>query len=85
MGCHSLLRGDLPNPGVEPESPAWQADSLPLVPHGKVRGELENPVSVNSLLSFGELLVASMWWGQGSPLRLEPSLEPCHLGNTCAA
>ena len=27
--------GDLPNPGVEPRSPAWQADSLPLVPHGK--------------------------------------------------
>ena len=22
--------GDLPNPGIEPESPAWQADSLPL-------------------------------------------------------
>ena len=23
--------GDLPNPGIEPKSPAWQADSLPLV------------------------------------------------------
>jgi len=22
--------GDLPNPGIKPESPAWQADSLPL-------------------------------------------------------
>ena len=22
--------GDLPDPGIEPESPAWQADSLPL-------------------------------------------------------
>ena len=22
--------GDLPNPGIEPGSPAWQADSLPL-------------------------------------------------------
>ena len=22
--------GDLPNPGMEPESPAWQVDSLPL-------------------------------------------------------
>ena len=22
--------GDLPNPGIEPASPAWQADSLPL-------------------------------------------------------
>ena len=22
--------GNLPNPGIEPESPTWQADSLPL-------------------------------------------------------
>jgi len=22
--------GDLPSPGIEPQSPAWQADSLPL-------------------------------------------------------
>ena len=22
--------GDLPDPGIEPESPAWQVDSLPL-------------------------------------------------------
>ena len=26
--------GDLPNPGIEPESPALQADSLPLTPLG---------------------------------------------------
>ena len=25
----SLLQGDLPNPGIELRSPAWQADSLP--------------------------------------------------------
>ena len=29
MGCHSLLQGDLPDPGTEPGSPALQADSLP--------------------------------------------------------
>ena len=29
MGCHSLLQGGLPLPGVEPGSPALQADSLP--------------------------------------------------------
>ena len=28
MGCHALLQGDLPNPGVEPRSPTLQADSL---------------------------------------------------------
>ena len=28
MGCHSLLQGNLPNPGIEPGSPTLQADSL---------------------------------------------------------
>ena len=28
--------GDLPNPGIEPGSPALQAGSLPLVPPGSV-------------------------------------------------
>jgi len=27
--------GDLPNPGIEPKSPALQADSLPAEPPGK--------------------------------------------------
>ena len=27
--------GDLPNPGIEPKSPALQADSLPAEPQGK--------------------------------------------------
>ena len=29
--------GDLPNPGIEPQSPALQADSLPSEPPGKPR------------------------------------------------
>ena len=28
VGCHALLQGNLPNPGVKPRSPALQADSL---------------------------------------------------------
>ena len=28
VGCHSLLRGNLPNPGIESTPPALQADSL---------------------------------------------------------
>ena len=28
-GCHSLPQGNLPDPGIEPGSPALQADSLP--------------------------------------------------------
>ena len=31
LGCHSLP-GDLPDPGIEPRSPALQADSLPSEP-----------------------------------------------------
>ena len=31
----SLLQGNLPNPEVEPRSPAWQVDSLPAEPQGK--------------------------------------------------
>ena len=34
VGCHSLLQGGLPNPGIEPGSPALQADSLPSEPQG---------------------------------------------------
>ena len=33
MPC--LTPGDLPNPGIEPTSPALQADSLPSEPPGK--------------------------------------------------
>ena len=32
---HFLLPGDLPDPGIKPESPALQADSLPSEPPGK--------------------------------------------------
>ena len=35
VGCHFLLQGNLPNPGIEPGSPALQADSLPFEPPGK--------------------------------------------------
>ena len=35
VGCHALLQGNLPNPGIKPRSPALQADSLLLEPPGK--------------------------------------------------
>ena len=35
VGCHALLQGVLPNPGIEPGSPALQVDSLPSEPPGK--------------------------------------------------
>jgi len=33
--CHALLQGNLPDPGIEPKSPALQGDSLPLASPGK--------------------------------------------------
>ena len=35
VGSLSLLQGHLPNPGIEPRSPALQADSLPAEPQGE--------------------------------------------------
>ena len=35
VGCHALLQGNLPDPGIEPRSPALQADSLLSGPPGK--------------------------------------------------
>ena len=35
VGSLSLLQGNLPNPGIEPRSPALRADSLPAEPQGK--------------------------------------------------
>ena len=34
VGCHALLQGNLPNPGIEPRSPTLQVDSLPSEPSG---------------------------------------------------
>ena len=35
MGCHFLLQGDLPDPGIKSRSPALQKDTLPSEPPGK--------------------------------------------------
>ena len=35
MGCHFLLQGNLLDPGIEPRSPALQADTLTSEPPGK--------------------------------------------------
>ena len=37
VGCHALLQGDLPNPGIEPRFPTLQEDSLPLSHQGNPR------------------------------------------------
>ena len=38
--------GDLPNPGIEPRSPALQADSLPAEPQGKPKNTWESSLSL---------------------------------------
>ena len=51
VGSRSLLQEDLPNSGIEPRSPTWQADSLSAEPSGKPKNtgvgslqwELPNP------------------------------------------
>ena len=52
-GLPFLSAGDLPNPGIEPRSPALQADSLPSEPPGKphqgrLGSFLENPFSLKT-------------------------------------
>ena len=54
MSCHSLLQGDLPDPGIKPESPALQADSLPSEPPGKLG-------SVNMNKSGGDRIPAELF------------------------
>ena len=34
VGCHALLQGNLPNPGIKPRPPTLQADSLASEPPG---------------------------------------------------
>ena len=42
--------GDLPNPGMEPRCPAWEADSLPAEPQGKPSGASASVFSAVSQL-----------------------------------
>jgi len=40
VGCHFLLQGNLPDPGIEPRSLTLQADALTSEPPGKSQGRL---------------------------------------------
>ena len=47
VGCHALLQGDLPDPGIEPmspEFPALQAVSLPLRHWGSSLISIDLPI-----------------------------------------
>ena len=74
-GWPFLSPGDLPNPGIEPRSPTWQADSLPAEPQGKPKsgstypfsspGDLPNPGIEPGLLHCRRILYQLSY--QGSP------------------
>ena len=45
--------GDLPDPGIEPGSPTWQADTLPSEPPGKPKWKWSRSVVSDSLWPHG--------------------------------
>ena len=63
VGCHALLQGNLPDPGIEPRSPTLQADSLLSEPPGKPLNNLNTRVTylVNSVYYSG----LQPFWHQG--------------------
>ena len=63
MGCHFPSPGDLPDPGTEPSSPAWQVDPIVIVkilaPVFKRQLEVETGVGVTNLNAPAVLLCPS--------------------------
>ena len=50
-GLPFLLPGDLPDPGIEPWSPALQADALTSEPPGKPQDNLNSPYSTPAVVN----------------------------------
>ena len=52
IGCHATRgsSGDLPNPGIEPRSPALQVDSLPAEPPGNL--DFKKQINIRKQLIF---------------------------------
>ena len=61
MGCHFRLLGNLPDPGMEPGSPALQADALPSEPPGKPIISIDKPSNM-SLITFETFLVLESYY-----------------------
>ena len=60
------LKRDLPNPGIEPTSPAWQADSLPLSytgsPSSALPSSLHLAIPSHTWLTFHiSLILLEIW------------------------
>ena len=56
VGCHALLQGNLPNPGIEPRSSTLQADSLPSEAPGKPKN-----TGVGSLSLLQGIFLTQEW------------------------
>ena len=69
MGCHSLLQGNLPDPGIEPWSLVLLADSLPSEPLGKPTLESNSQV-ITFLLIWLHLTFLMLQFQSGQKLQL---------------
>ena len=72
--------GDLPDPGIEPWSPALWADALPSKPPGKPQYVKKNVPYPLPRLSWILLLLSSSWW---SSLYQPLQLSDYHLPFFC--
>jgi len=67
VGSLSLLQGNLPNPGIEPRSPALKVDSLPAEPPGKPyrkgKGTDKTEAKINSLSRPWNVEYGGSWLG----------------------
>ena len=55
--------GDHPNPGIEPRSPALQADSLPAEPQGRLLYLLIFPQKKQKQKTFPRIPLVELWAG----------------------
>ena len=73
VGCHSLLQENLPNPGIEPSSPALQADSFPAEPPGKLSPKQEMQIqSVGQKIPWKAMATHSSFFAWKIPWTEEP-------------
>ena len=70
---NSVFR-DLPNPGIELRSPAFQPDSLPSEPPGKPKSPLKTPPDmITSFPTQGSLILVTSWMKVATLRRLTTS------------
>ena len=65
VGCHFLPQGNLPNPGIEPRSPTFQADALTAEPRGKPYRILNDFVNLFYGFFFNRNICQRFHWAVG--------------------